>query len=164
MNSSDDFMQRIQRMETAPPQASEKRRRHGSKRKRGATDESMEDSSIAKKPNTDTAKRRPGIDGDIDESIRHMDPALLADHLSKKIKRSFRDLSTLELEDKYLSQRIFSDTTSFDVTRSLENLPSFLEHISDCTEDLSVSDEVPGSPHTIIVAASGLRAADVTRS
>ncbi len=151
-------------MATVLPQSSEKPRKYRKKRKWSATNERVEDSSIAKKPATEPAKRGPTIDGDVDQSIGQMDPGLLADHISKKIKWSFRDLSTVELEDKYLSQQIFSDTTSFDVTRSLENLPAFLEHISDSTEDLSISGDDPGSPHTIIVAASGLRAADVTRS
>lgn len=145
-------------------QTSEKARRNGSKRKRSVNDERGEDSSTAKKTATEPAKRRPETDGDVDESIKHMDPGLLADHISKKIKRSFRDLSAVELGDKYLSQRIFSDTTNFDAPRSLQNLPLFLEHISDTKEDLSISGEEPGSPHTIVVAASGLRAADVTRS
>ncbi|KAF7512350.1 hypothetical protein GJ744_001918 [Endocarpon pusillum] len=145
-------------------QTSEKPRRNGSKRKRSVNDERGKDSSTAKKTATEPAKRRHETDGDVDESIKHMDPGLLADHISKKIKRSFRDLSAVELGDKYLSQRIFSDTTNFDAPRSLQNLPLFLEHISDSKEDLSISGGDPGSPHTIVVAASGLRAADVTRS
>lgn len=150
-------------MATFLSQTSHKSRRHGSKRKRGLTDEGNPDSATAKKTTLEPPKRRPASDDDIDESIGHMNPSLLADHAAKKIKRSFRDLSTVELEDKYLSQSIFFDTSDFGLPRELDNLPSFLEHFSDSTEDLSTTSEDPSTPHTLVIAASGLRAADVTR-
>lgn len=150
-------------MAAATLQTSQKIRRHGSKRKRATTDEGDDDSTPAKKIISAANKKGPGADEDIDESIGHMNPGLLADHVAKKIKRSFRDLSTVELEDMYLSQRIFYETSDFELARKLDNLPSFLERFSDSREGLSRSSEDAGSPHTLVIAASGLRAADVTR-
>ena len=145
-------------------QSGQKARRQGSKRKRAVTDECDENSLRAKEIAFKPSQRRSAADGDIDESIRHMDPGILADHISKKFRRFYRDLSSIELEDKYLPQKIFSDTSGFEASRTLGDLPSFLEHFSDKTEDLSTSSERPGSPHTLVIAASGMRAADVTRS
>jgi U3-containing 90S pre-ribosomal complex subunit len=146
-------------MAEALSQTPQKSRRHGSKRKRGLTD----DGNLPKKTALETPKRCPAANGDIDQLIGHMNPGLIADHFAKKIKRSFRDLSVVELEDKYLSQRIFFDTSDFELPRELDNLPSFLERFSASIEDLSTSSEDPSSPHTLVIAASGLRAADVTR-
>jgi protein CMS1 len=145
-------------------QTSQNVKRHGSKRKRAPTDEGDQVPSAAKKIAPEPQKRPVGADGDIDESIGHMGPGLLSDHVAKKIRRSFRDLSTVELEDKHLSQKIFDDTSDFEQPRKLDNLPSFLEHFSDSGEELSSSSEQSSSPHTLVIAASGLRAADVTRS
>lgn len=138
-------------------------KRHGSKRKRGLNNSGDEVSQKAKNAAPESSKKRPRANEDFDESIGHMNPSLLADHVAKKSKRLFRDLSNLELEDKYLSQQIFYDTTNFDLPRNLDNLPSFLEHFSDSSEKVSSTSEHTGSPHTLVIAASGLRAADVTR-
>jgi protein CMS1 len=140
-----------------------KSRRHGGKRKRPTCDEESEEFLTTKKLTLEQSNGRLGAEGGIDETIGNMDPSLLADHVAKKIKQSFRDLSTVELEDKYLSQKIFSDTSEFQPNRKLEHLPSFLEQFSYRPESLSSSRDSPGSPHTLVIAASGLRAADVTR-
>lgn len=141
----------------------EKLRRHGRKRKRATTDRLDGSPSKASKIASELPRTSPAAGGDIDESIGQMDPGLLADHVAKKIKRSFRELSSIELEDMYLSQKVFYDTSEFDMARRLDNLPAFLEHFSSGNESLATSDESTGSPHTLVVAASGLRAADVTR-
>ena len=144
-------------------QTFQKQKRHGNKRKRALTDGGDE---VSPKPETsvpESSKKRSRANEEIDESIGHMDPSLLADHVAKKTKRSFGDLSNVELEDKYLSQQIFYDTSNFDLLRNLDNLPTFLEHFSNSNESFSNTSENTGSPHTLVVAASGLRAADVTR-
>jgi len=55
------------------------------------------------------------------------------------------------------------DTTSWAEPRTLENLPGFLEAFSEDAKTLGEAPEENGSPHSIIVAAAGLRAADVVR-
>lgn len=144
-------------------QTPQRTRRHNSRRKRSTTDEGDADLSSAKKVVSESPKRRPRADGNIDDSIGHMDPSFLADHIAKRVKRSFRGFSTVELEDKYLPQKIFYNTSDFELPRKLDNLPVFLEQFSKGAGSLSESSEIPGSPHTLVIAASGLRAAEVTR-
>ena len=149
-----------------PPvlQTSGRPRCHGKKRKRALPEEG--DGSLSKdtKVASELLHNRPKADGDIDESIAKMDPSLLADHIAKKVKWAFRELSIVELEDKHLPQNFFFDTTDFELPRNLDNLPPFLERFSQSAERLSGSSGTPGSPHTLVISASGLRAADVTRS
>jgi protein CMS1 len=46
----------------------------------------------------------------------------------------------------------------------LENLPEFLEEFSDNAKELGEAPETKGSPHTIVVAGAGLRAAELVRA
>jgi protein CMS1 len=55
------------------------------------------------------------------------------------------------------------DTTSFQKPRTLENLPEFLEKFAGEKEKLDQATKVFGAPHTIVVSAAGLRAADAVR-
>lgn len=55
------------------------------------------------------------------------------------------------------------DTTSWDKPRNLDNLPGFLEKFSSNPTKLWSASKKNGAPHTIIVAAAGLRAADLAR-
>jgi protein CMS1 len=144
-------------------QTSSKVRRHGSKRKRTLADDGNATSPYSKRTALELPQKRVGADNDFDESIGRMNPSLLTDHIAKKVKRSFRDLSSIELEEKYLSHKIFYDTSDFDQPRNLGNLPAFLEAFFDVKTNISTSGEDAGTPHTLVVAASGLRAADVTR-
>lgn len=56
------------------------------------------------------------------------------------------------------------DTTAWDKPRNLNNLPGFLEKFSRNTTKLWSASKKNGAPHTIIVTAAGLRAADVVRA
>lgn len=107
----------------------------------------------------------------VNHSIAHMDSQLLADHLAQRTKRFLSDLSTVELEDLHVSSTAIVDTTSFDKERNLENLPIFLGQFSASRrgtgkgqKKLSHANDAKGTPHTLIIAASGLRAADLTRA
>ncbi|KAK0628699.1 U3-containing 90S pre-ribosomal complex subunit-domain containing protein [Bombardia bombarda] len=97
-------------------------------------------------------------------AFARMDGQLLADHIAQKTTRFATDLSSIELSDLYVSANSIKDTTSWEKVRSLENLPEFLESFSEAPEQLDQSSKKPGSPHTIIVAGAGLRAADVVRA
>jgi protein CMS1 len=55
------------------------------------------------------------------------------------------------------------DTTSWDKARTIENLPGFLEKFSGNSTKLWSASKKNGAPHTIIVTAAGLRAADLAR-
>ncbi|OAX80813.1 hypothetical protein ACJ72_04844 [Emergomyces africanus] len=103
----------------------------------------------------------------IDESIGKMDGRLLADFFAQQAKRHDSELTTVELDDIYIPEHAFLDTTSWKSPRKLENLPSFLKVYSrnkGSPDSLSTAPEENGSPHTIVITLAGLRAADITRS
>ncbi|KDN67754.1 hypothetical protein CSUB01_07663 [Colletotrichum sublineola] len=100
----------------------------------------------------------------INEAFAVMDNQLLADYTAQKIARFGTDLSPVELSDLSISANSIKDTTSWTEPRSLEKLPEFLEKFSDKPERLGTAPEKKGTPHTIIVAGAGLRAADIVRS
>lgn len=56
------------------------------------------------------------------------------------------------------------DTTSWQKPRTLENLPEFLEEFTENVQKLGEAPKAKGSPHTIVVAGAGLRAAELVRS
>ncbi|CRG82965.1 hypothetical protein PISL3812_00312 [Talaromyces islandicus] len=99
----------------------------------------------------------------VDESISKMDGQLLADHFLQKAKRHNKDLTAVELGDMSIPVHAFLDTTSFQEPRTLAELPEYLKSRNKGS-DLGVASEEKGSPHTLVVAAAGLRAADIVRA
>jgi len=106
-----------------------------------------------------------GIDEEsqINEAFSQMDGQLLADYLSRQTMKFESDLSPIELDDKYISANSIHDTTSWNKPRTLENLPHFLECFSGGPSKLRFTPKKNGSPHTILVAGAGLRAANLAR-
>ncbi|KAJ5965895.1 Protein CMS1 [Penicillium waksmanii] len=100
----------------------------------------------------------------IDKSIGKMDGSLLGDYFAQRAKKLDKELSAVELSDLSIPESAFLDTTSFDLTRSLEQLPAFLKKFSPKGADLSKSSTKEGTPHTLVVSAAALRAADVVRA
>lgn len=129
-------------------------------------------------------ERKPPQD-DVNEAIGKMDARLIADHLLQKAKRHNKDLTAVELSDMmvsrtasmsymvlgcalltdpYLIEQAFLDTTAFESPRTLDQLPAFLKaHSRDNGSHLSKAPEGNGTPHTLVVAAAALRAADLVR-
>ncbi|PBP17529.1 hypothetical protein BUE80_DR011525 [Diplocarpon rosae] len=135
------------------------------KRKRGEV--GQEAKKAAKKAKTKKAKAAEEDDLDLEAGINkafaNMDNQLLADYVAKQTKKHESDLSTIELEDKYLPASAIQDTTSWTKPRTLENLPAFLEKFAGNSTKLWSASKKNGAPHTIIVSAAGLRAAEVAR-
>ncbi|KAL2161301.1 hypothetical protein VTH06DRAFT_8521 [Thermothelomyces fergusii] len=104
------------------------------------------------------------VEAGLNRAFERMDGQLLADHLAQKTRRFGTDLSPVELSDLYISANYIRDSTSWEKPRSLENLPEFLETFSRESEKLDEAPKQPGSPHTLIVAGAGLRAADLVRA
>ncbi|KAE8350278.1 U3-containing 90S pre-ribosomal complex subunit-domain containing protein [Aspergillus coremiiformis] len=102
--------------------------------------------------------------GGSDEAIGKMDGRLLADHLMQKAKRHNKEFTAVELSDLSVPESSFLDTSSFDSPRQLDNLPAFIKAFSPKGSVLSNSSEEKGTPHTLVVSPSGLRAADVVRA
>ncbi|KAH0563417.1 hypothetical protein GP486_002022 [Trichoglossum hirsutum] len=120
------------------------------------------------------AKKIAGTDGDEEHTTNGlnlvfagMDSQLLSDYVCQRVRRFGGDLSSVEMEDQYIPKKAFKDTSNWDKSRCLSNLPDFLEYFSmmkNNPADLSSAPDINGSPHTIVITISGIRAADITRA
>ncbi|KAI1499974.1 U3-containing 90S pre-ribosomal complex subunit-domain containing protein [Biscogniauxia marginata] len=117
-----------------------------------------------KKPTVEQDDFDLDIEAGLNKKIASLDSFLLADHLAQKTRRFGTDLTPVELSGLDISPNAIRDTTSFQELRSLENLPSFLEAHAEKPEQMGEAPKQNGSPHTIIVAGAGLRAADLVRA
>jgi protein CMS1 len=61
-----------------------------------------------------------------------------------------------------MAARTIKDTSTWTEPRTLDNLSAFLK--KQCGKLAPTPDEPTGAPHTLVVTASGIRAADVFRS
>lgn len=114
------------------------------------------------------------LEAGVNMAFTRMDPQLLADHIARQTKRFGTDLSPVELSDLYISANAIRDTTDFAEPRTKENLAGFLEGFAaaegkegkekeEAVKRLGGAPPRNGSPHTIVVAGAGLRAADLVR-
>ncbi|KAH8667430.1 U3-containing 90S pre-ribosomal complex subunit-domain containing protein [Tricladium varicosporioides] len=103
------------------------------------------------------------LDVGINNAFSHMDSQLLADYVGQRTKKYECDLSSIELEDKYIPASAIQDTKLWDRPRTLDNLPGFLEKFAGNSTKLWSASKKNGAPHTIIVTAAGLRAAEIAR-
>ncbi|CAJ2504509.1 Uu.00g119030.m01.CDS01 [Anthostomella pinea] len=104
------------------------------------------------------------LEAGVNKEIALFDSMLLADHLAQKTRRFGTDLPPVELSTLDISPNAIRDTSSYQEIRNLENLPAFLEAHTEKPESLGEAPKQKGSPHTIIVAGAGLRAADLVRA
>lgn len=137
----------------------------GPKRKR---DVDLDEVSTEKrKKRKKTRKPKDAVDEDLDEelglnaAIGRMDARLLCDVVAQKTKRFEPELSAVELDDMYIPVKAVRETSDWTKVRSTDLLPEFLK--SCAKNGLTQAPKQKGHPHTIVVAAAGLRAADLTR-
>lgn len=153
MSDSEGGIPLIEPLSPSPPPASSKRKRDDA------------ESKSKKRKRTKTPRDINGDDLDekagINRGIGHMDSQLLADYIAQRTKRFEKDLSFVELEDRYIPEKAIRDTSHWNKQRDLTNLSAFLEEFAG--KDVNLAPREKGSPHTIVVAGAGLRAADVTR-
>lgn len=92
-----------------------------------------------------------------------------ADQQADLLARLIRDhapksLSSVELADRYLPTASFLDTSdSHNGVRTLATLPTFLMKVSP-REDLKIAGKEVGRPHTLLLAQSAIRVADLVRA
>ncbi|EED13915.1 conserved hypothetical protein [Talaromyces stipitatus ATCC 10500] len=109
--------------------------------------------------------QQPEREEAIDESISKMNEQILADHFMQKAKAHNKDLTAVELNDMSVPVHAFQDTSSFEQERKLTQLPDFLKTYSpEKGARLGSASEEKGSPHTLVIAPAGLRAADLVRA
>jgi protein CMS1 len=181
MSTEDDLQEPLLERLSATPELEPKSTGSTSKkRKRGVVEQG------AKRAAKKTKSKKNAIDEDeldvencINKAFSHMDNQLLADYIAQRTRKYESDLSSIELEDKHIpgilcrnkvgpvliwaSANAIRDTTSWDKPRTLDTLPSFLEKFSGNSTKLWSASKKNGTPHTIIVTAAGLRAADIAR-
>lgn len=149
------------------------------KRKRGVVEQGAKKAAKKTKSKKTTEDNELDVLAGINNAFSHMDNQLLADYIAQRTRKYESDLSSIELEDKYIPGRLshvggfvkliklsgnaIQDTTSWDKPRTLGNLSSFLEKFSGNSTKLWSASKKNGAPHTIIVTAAGLRAADTAR-
>ncbi|KAF2724666.1 hypothetical protein K431DRAFT_281617 [Polychaeton citri CBS 116435] len=142
------------------------------KRKRDGQDDRPESKRAAKRKRT---KRPADVEDDaldmsanVNHAIAHMDSQLVADHIAQRTKRFQSEASLVELEDIYIPGKAILDTTAWEGSRTSDQLPAFIERFSGLRRTkkggkLADAAKEKGSPHTLVVAASGQRAADLSR-
>ncbi|KAF2109737.1 U3-containing 90S pre-ribosomal complex subunit-domain containing protein [Lophiotrema nucula] len=142
------------------------------KRKRGDEPDVSADSKKAAKKAKRKEKKKLKLkeidEDDLDQELgvnhafERMDSQLLADYINSRTRFYGKDLSSVELEDRIIPARAIKDTSNWSEPRTLDNLAAFLKKQS---KDLKpTASKPPGAPHTIVVTASGIRAADTFRS
>ncbi|KAL2128886.1 hypothetical protein VTI74DRAFT_8507 [Chaetomium olivicolor] len=130
----------------------------------------LQDDEQPRKKQKKKQKKTREDEGDLDveaglnRAFERMDGQLVADHVAQKTRRFGTDLSPVELSDLYISANAIRDSTSWEKPRNLGNLPEFLEKFAEEGEKLDEAPKKNGSPHTLIVAGAGLRAADLVRA
>ncbi|CZR58403.1 uncharacterized protein PAC_08295 [Phialocephala subalpina] len=135
------------------------------KRKRGAEEPATKKTAKKARSKKTKAVEEDELDTElgINSAFSHMDNQLLADYIAQRTKKYESDLSSIELEDKYIPANAITDTTSWNNPRTLDNLPGFLEKFAGNSTKLWSASKKNGAPHTIVVTAAGLRAADIAR-
>jgi protein CMS1 len=156
------------------------------KRKRDAEEKQSAKRRKLKKPK-DVDDSALDVEAGVNLAIAHMDTRLLADHVAQRTKRFRPDLSLVENEDihipgessfmripadrmplTYNLESAIIDTTIWSKPRTKDRLAGFLEQFAKTRrkkkgQTLSNAPTEKGHPHTLVIAGSALRAADLVR-
>ncbi|CCG82833.1 Putative uncharacterized protein [Taphrina deformans PYCC 5710] len=113
---------------------------------------------------TRARKAEEGVAGDGDSgTVLGVDQQ--ADTVARLVRETYAgtDLSSIELSDATPPTSSFLDTTAFAGPRTLETVLAFMERFSG-REQLAVANKAVGRPHTLLLAASAIRVADLCRA
>lgn len=72
-------------------------------------------------------KREPLQEDDVNPDIAQMNPTLISDYIAQQIRKFDKDLSSVELEERYVPARYIYDTEKLPKERTLKALPKFLQ-------------------------------------
>lgn len=125
----------------------------------------------------------------VNHAIGYMDSKLVADHVAQRTRRHQPDLSMVEVEDLYIPgiyylclasrmqdsnrsivDKAIIDTSRYEKSRATEDLADFVQKFAGSRrkkkgeQKLIHAPEEKGHPHTLVIASSGQRAADLTRA
>ncbi|RPA87056.1 hypothetical protein BJ508DRAFT_410633 [Ascobolus immersus RN42] len=107
-------------------------------------------------------KRAPLQEDPVNENIAQMNPTLLSDYFGQQIRKFDKDLSSVELEERYIPARYIYDTEKLPKDRSLKGLPDFLKALYTETSQPK-NMKTPGHPHTIVITGAAIRAVEFRR-
>ncbi|KAK7043660.1 Protein cms1 [Paramarasmius palmivorus] len=97
-------------------------------------------------------------------SLAEQAPAALSEYLWSMARKTFTDLSELELEDLRIPESSIADTTAWTGPRTLDQLAAFIMKVLPALHTrLSQKSKSNGAPTLIFVTGAALRVADVTR-
>ena len=157
----------IEEVSVSPePQTSGKRKREED----GKTESKRAAKRKRSKKPKDIADDALDAEAGVNHAIAHMDSQLLADHVAQRTKRFQKDLSLVELEDIHIPATGIVDTTDFGEQRTMDHLPAYLEKFvgkvtsKNKKNRLEDAAKEKGTPHTLVIAGAGLRAANLTRA
>ncbi|EPY49605.1 replication regulator [Schizosaccharomyces cryophilus OY26] len=93
-------------------------------------------------------------------------PDILSDIVNNQIRLNFKDLSAVELQDRFIKASYIQDTLDFSKERKTENYTDFLLHAFENPNQENVFKKVDanGSPTTLIFCLSALRALDIVKA
>lgn len=103
------------------------------------------------------------VEDAVNKDVSMLDPRLMADYLTSRLRKYHKDLSAIELSDLSLPESAFIDTTSFSSGRLLKNLADFMMTLAG-EEELKKSSEERGAPHTVVCCGSAVRCVNVIRA
>lgn len=165
MSSSDEVGIPLIEATFDPTAPSKKRKREADQ---GTTPEDKKAAKKAKRKQKKALRAKEISEDDLDLTLHlnrafsRLDSQLLADYVNARTRLYGKDLSSVELEDRFLPARTVRDTSGYEGDRTLDNLAGFLK--KQCGK-LEATPKTPtGAPHTLVVTASGIRAADVFRA
>ncbi|KAG7452698.1 uncharacterized protein BT62DRAFT_1070437 [Guyanagaster necrorhizus] len=98
------------------------------------------------------------------DSIAGQSTSELANYLSEEQKKTFPDMSAIELEATAVPESAIADTTSWQEPRTLDKLAEFIiKAVPSLRTRLLQKSKATGSPTLLFVTGAALRVADVTR-
>ncbi|KAL8872497.1 MAG: hypothetical protein Q9174_001884 [Haloplaca sp. 1 TL-2023] len=160
------------------------------KREQGGADAAKPIKHARSKPTGENTGSPMNEAPSIDDAIGKMDSRLMADYVAQRSKRFGRDFSLIELADVHIPGKTYQgsgeglrrciiglkrhddteaailDTSEWSGGRRLHSLPDFLLYFlqrGKGPNSLESASSRPGEPHTLVVAAAALRAADLIR-
>ncbi|WBW72165.1 U3-containing 90S preribosome complex subunit Cms1 [Schizosaccharomyces osmophilus] len=110
-------------------------------------------------------KQKFGTSGKEATSLAHS-PDILSDIINNQIRINFKDLSAVELQDRFIKSSYIEDTIDFPNERETGNYPEYVTHAFKKNNQENEFNKVDsnGSPTTLIFCLSALRALDIVKA
>ncbi|EPX75034.1 replication regulator [Schizosaccharomyces octosporus yFS286] len=93
-------------------------------------------------------------------------PEILSDFINNQIRNNFKDLSAVELQERFIKSSYIQDTIDFPLERETVNYPEYVSYAFKKLNQENQFNKVNsnGSPTTLIFCLSALRALDIVKA